>query len=83
MTGVSIRAIGKEVVMKRICLAVVVLLAFAILPGCGTTTTDFGIKGGPGFDVNPLAGLVSEPVFRPANGPGYVNGDPQDCRLRH
>ncbi len=35
------------------------------------------------MDVNPLGALWGEPVFTPANGPGYVNGDSLDMRSRH
>jgi hypothetical protein len=33
------------------------------------------------MDINPFAGS-SWPVIAPANGPGYMNGDPQDMRTK-
>ena len=58
------------------------LVALAALPGCGTMT-DFGIKGGPGFDIG-LSNLgTGNPVISTANDRYFADGEPQDCRTRH
>jgi hypothetical protein len=57
------------------------LAAGTALPGC-STVTDFGVKAGPGFDVNPFNLFSGDAVFAPANDEHFANGEPMDCRLR-
>jgi hypothetical protein len=58
------------------------LMALAVLPGC-STITDFGIKGGPGFDINPFNLGSGDPIISSANDRYFADGQPQDCRTRH
>jgi hypothetical protein len=68
--------------VTRLGLFVAVLLAATAAPGC-STVSDFGIKGGPGFDINPFNLGSGNSVFSPANDRYFSDGDPQDCRTRH
>jgi hypothetical protein len=68
--------------MKRSLLALLVLATASVLPGC-SSVTDFGIKAGPGFDINPFNLGSGEAVIAPANDQWFSNGDPVDARLHH
>jgi hypothetical protein len=60
----------------------IALVSMGFISGCGTTT-DFGVKAGPGFDVDVFNLGSGQPVFSPANDNYFCNGDPMDCRTRH
>jgi hypothetical protein len=62
--------------MRRL-LAAALLLALA---GAGCTWQ--ASRGSQAVDVNPFALGSGEPVFSPAEGPGYSNGVPTDMRTR-
>jgi hypothetical protein len=58
------------------------LLGLVLLPGC-STITDFGIKGGPGFDIDLSNFGTGNSVISAANDRYFADGQPQDCRTRH
>jgi hypothetical protein len=76
---VPICAVGKEVAAMRSLLVLVALMVSAALSGC-STVTDFGVKAGPGFEVNPFNLGSGNSVFSLANDQYFSNGDPMDCR---
>ena len=80
--GFLIGAVDTEVDVTRTSLLLAVILAASAVSGCASVT-DFGIKAGPGFDVNPFNLRTDEPVFSAANDQYYSNGDPMDCRTHH
>jgi hypothetical protein len=63
----------------RTLLLLVALIASTTLAGC-STVTDFGVKAGPGFEVNPFNLGSGDSVFSLANDQNFSNGDPMDCR---
>ena len=46
-----------------------------MLSGCG-----FSYGGSQALEINPLNWGTGRPVATPANGPGYVHGEPLDRR---
>jgi hypothetical protein len=64
----------------RVLLVLAALLTVAVLPGC---TTDFGIKGGQGVDINPFNLGSGDSVFSPSNSRWFSDGEPLDCRSHH
>jgi hypothetical protein len=60
--------------------AVAALLIF--LAGAGCSWTWQANKSSQAVDVHPLAVGSGDPVFTLSNGPGYMNGDPQDARTK-
>jgi hypothetical protein len=59
-------------------LAVLALL-LPLVAGCGIWQAN---RASQAVDVDPLAFGTGGAVFTPANGPGYMNGEPQDMRRR-
>jgi hypothetical protein len=63
----------------RHALAVAALPFALALAGCAGWQAN---KGSQAVDINPFAAGTGEPVIRPSNGPGFMDGQPQDMRTR-
>ena len=65
--------------MRYFVAVAVLFLSLTCLEGC--TWQWQANKSSEAVDINPFAG-PGEPVISPSNGPGYMNGVPQDMRTR-
>jgi len=65
--------------MRRIWTTMALLLPFLGVGGCTWQAN----SGSEAVKFDPFALGSGESIFSPANGPGYINGDPQDMRSKH
>jgi hypothetical protein len=65
--------------MRGLLIAVALLCLLVCAGGCMAWQAN---KSSQAVDIDPFAIGSGEPVFKPSNGPGYINGDAQDMRTK-